>query len=88
MYVDSPALYLLDCWTSHSKTTGVLSAAIAASALLGRFSTRYWNLTTGISSSSATRALVRLGVNVGYLGVGLTFNLKGVQWGEVRAPYM
>jgi hypothetical protein len=41
------------------------SAAITASTLLGRLSTRCWNIALGTCFHSATRALVRLGTDVG-----------------------
>uniref|UniRef100_A0A0E9V743 Uncharacterized protein n=1 Tax=Anguilla anguilla TaxID=7936 RepID=A0A0E9V743_ANGAN len=57
------------CRTSHSKTMGInmelVSVAIAASTVLGRLSTRVWNMAAGIRFLSATRALVRWGTDVG-----------------------
>ena len=60
---------------SHSKITGINMelvppfAAITASTLLGRLSTRCWNIAAGTCFHSATRALVRLGTDVGRLGL-------------------
>ena len=61
--------------TSHSKIMGINMelvpsfAAITASTLLGRLSTRCWNIAAGICFHSATRAFVRSGTDVGRLGV-------------------
>ena len=44
-------------------------AAITASTLLGKVSTRCWNIAVGICFHSATRALVRSGTDVGQLGL-------------------
>ena len=60
--------------TSHSKIMGINMelipfAAITVSTLLGRLSTRCWNIAAGICFHSATRALVRSGTDVGQLGL-------------------
>ena len=44
-------------------------AAITASTLLGRFSTRCWHIAVGTCLHSATRALVRSDTDVGRLGL-------------------
>ena len=44
-------------------------AAITASTLLGRLSTRCWNIAAVTCFQSDTRALVRLGTDVGRLGL-------------------
>jgi hypothetical protein len=52
-------------WTSHSKVMGINMeldppfAALTASILLGRLSTRCWKIAAGTCFHSATRALVR-----------------------------
>jgi hypothetical protein len=59
--------------TSHSKIMGnniyfvPPFAAISTSTCLGRLSTICWNIATGTCFHSATRALVRLGTDVGRL---------------------
>ena len=61
------------CCTFHSKIMGINmespTAAITASTLLGRLSTRCWNITAGTCVHSATRALVMSGTDVGRLGL-------------------
>ena len=60
---------------SHSKNMGINMelvppfAAITASTLQGRLSTRCWNIAAGTCFHSATRALVWPGTNVGRLGL-------------------
>ena len=61
--------------TSHSKIMSIKMefvppfAAITASTLLGRLSTRCWNIAAGTCFHSATQALLRLGTDVGRLGL-------------------
>ena len=61
--------------TSHTKIMGINMelvppfAAITASTLLGRLSTRCWNTVTGICFHSATRAFLRSGTDVAQLGL-------------------
>ena len=66
----------------HSYGVGPTFAAITASTLLGRLSTRCWNISAGTCFHSATRALVRSGTDVGQLGswlaVGVPIYPKGV----------
>jgi hypothetical protein len=66
-YVDTCSLNI--SFQSHGNKYGVGPpfAAVTASTLLGRLSTRSWNIATGICVHSATRALVRLGTDVGWL---------------------
>ena len=62
------------CRTFHSKIMAIKMelvpfAAIIASTLLGRLSTRCWNIVAGTCFHSGTRALVRSGTDVGRLGL-------------------
>ena len=49
----------------HSFGVGPPFASLTASTLLGRLSTRCWNIAAGTCFHSATGALVRLGTDVG-----------------------
>jgi hypothetical protein len=80
--------------TSHSKIMGINIdlvppfAAITASTLLARLSTRCWNIAAGTCFHSTTRALVRLGTDVGRLGLARSWRSNSSQMFdgvEVRA---
>ena len=53
----------------HKYGVGPPFAAVTSSILLGRLSTCCWNNAVGICFLSATRALVRSGIDVGRLGL-------------------
>jgi hypothetical protein len=68
-YVDTCSTNISFQNHGHQHGVGRPFAAITASTLLGRLSTRCWNIAAGSFFHSVTRALVRLGTDVGLLGL-------------------
>ena len=68
-------MWTLACRTSHSKIMGINMelvppfAAVTASTLLGRLSTRCWNIAAETCFHSGIRVLMRLGTDVRRLGL-------------------
>ena len=73
------------CLSNISVRVGPPFAAITASSLLGRLSTRCWNIAVGTCFHSAPRALVRSGTDVGGSQSVFQFIPKVIDKGEVRA---